>query len=194
MFKLAERQGGNAGLYCGADGLFLGRSPLIARIGATYRIRADDEIARLLAAACNSLDKAEGLRPRLRLIRSALQDGDYCRAMILAVQARLGPMAPESIARLAQTEAISKYSFNPDEPRDWHGRWTTWEGGTFPGEAGANGHPALPSGERPTPSINEIPIQVAQSGPLNFSAHAWRRMRERNITADQVMDAIQSVG
>lgn len=116
MYKLAERPGDSAGVYCGAGGLFLGRSPLIARIGATYRIRVDDEIAGLLAAAYGSIEEAERLRPRLRLIRSALQDGDHCRAMILAVQARLGPVAAEGIARLAQTESLCKYNFNPDEP------------------------------------------------------------------------------
>ncbi|HEV7995018.1 MAG TPA: hypothetical protein VGP52_02045 [Stellaceae bacterium] len=113
MYKLAERPGDSAGVYCGAGGLFLGRSPLIARIGATYRIRVDDEIAGLLAAAYGSIEEAERLRPRLRLIRSALQDGDHCRAMILAVQARLGPVAAEGIARLAQTESLCKYTSIP---------------------------------------------------------------------------------
>ncbi len=45
--------------------------------------------------------------------------------------------------RLARTEALSKYNFHSDEPRDWHGRWTTGEGAAATGAAGAGDHPAL---------------------------------------------------
>lgn len=51
MFKLAERRGGSAGLYCGGEGLFLGPSPLIALVDAGYRIRDESEVRSLLAAA-----------------------------------------------------------------------------------------------------------------------------------------------
>lgn len=112
MFKLAERCGGSAGLYCGSEGLFLGPSPLIARIGAGYRIRDEREVRSLLAAAYGTSD-IETLPRRLPLIREALQQGDLCRATILAVQARLGPMRPEGIKRLARTEALAKYNFKP---------------------------------------------------------------------------------
>jgi hypothetical protein len=156
MFKLAERSGGSAGLFCGAAGLFLGPSPLIARVGATYRIRAEEEIAGLLAAAYGSLEKAAGLRPRLPLIRDALQEGDHCRAMILAVQARLGPLAPEGIERLARTEALAKYNFNPDQPRDWHGRWAREEGGTPTGGTRTGDHPHCLRPGVPLPIIVKI--------------------------------------
>jgi len=192
MYKLAERPGDSAGVYCGAGGLFLGRSPLIARIGATYRIRVDDEIAGLLAAAYGSIEEAERLRPRLRLIRSALQDGDHCRAMILAVQARLGPVAAEGIARLAQTESLCKYTSIPTSRRDPHGRWTSTEDGASPGGTSVAAHPAPPSSEHPTYWGNENPTQIAQNAPLDFSTHAWARMQQRGITPDRVMDAVKN--
>jgi hypothetical protein len=127
MFKLADRRGGNAGLYCGPEGLFLGPRPLITRVGPVYRSRAEDEIAALLAAAYGVNERAERHRTRMSLIRAALREGNICRAMILAVQAGLGPVAPDGMARLARLEARGKANFNPDEPRDRHGRWTAEE-------------------------------------------------------------------
>lgn len=132
------------------------------------------------------------LARRLPLIREALQQGDLCRAAILAVQARLGPMAPEGVDRLAQTEALAKYNFNPDEPRDWHGRWTGWESSASTAVTGTTDHPALPSADHPVSGANEKPIEVAQDAPLDFSTHAWIRMRQRGVTPDQVLDAINN--
>jgi hypothetical protein len=143
MFKLAARGGDNAGLYCGDDGLFLGPIPLIARARGVYRLPAEDEIANLLVTAYGSAEEANRPRPRLPLIQAALQEGATCRAMILAVQAQLGPIAPEGIVRLAQTEMLYRYNFNPDQPRDSHGRWTA-DGG---GGSRTGDHPASPPAE-----------------------------------------------
>ena len=51
MFKLAERRGGRDGLYCGWDGVYLGPAALIERREGRYWLRAEDEVAALLAAA-----------------------------------------------------------------------------------------------------------------------------------------------
>lgn len=189
---LAERPGDSAGLYCGAEGLFLGLSPLIARAGDAYQVRAQDEIESLLVAAYGSSEPAEKLCPRLPLIRAALQEGDLCRSMILAVHAQLDPVAPEGVERLVRVEALYKHNFNPAEPRDWHGRWTALEEGASTGTTAAGGHPALPSAG--TSGYNHVrnPTQVAQNAPLEFSTHAWKRMQERGITPDQVLDAVKN--
>lgn len=88
--------------------------------------------------------------------------------MILAVQARLGPVMPSGIARLAQAEALSKYNFNPDEPRDRLGRWTAEEDAAAP-ETGAVGRPALvpvqellPFGARPPLFFEGPPEETAR--------------------------------
>ncbi len=65
MFKLALTRGGDAGLYCGREGLFLGPGPLIERVGDEYRLRAQDEIVMLLAAAYEPDEATAGLLPRL---------------------------------------------------------------------------------------------------------------------------------
>ncbi len=87
--------------------------------------------------------------------------------MILAVQAQLGPIEPDGIARLAQAASLAKFNFNPDEPRDWHGRWTPWEGGAPVDAAGTTDHLALtpvqellPFGVRPPLFFEEPPETV----------------------------------
>jgi hypothetical protein len=137
MFKLAERRGDRHGPYCGPEGLYLGHSPLIARIDDAYRLRAEDEIAVLLAAADIGADAAR-LLPRLRLVAAALQRGETARAMIAAVHLKLPEIPEEGIARIARAEELLKYNFDPNEPRDWHGRWTD-EGDGGSGSSGDEG-------------------------------------------------------
>jgi hypothetical protein len=50
MFKLAESRGSSRSLYCGAEGLYLGPSPLIELHDGIYRVRSQEEIATLTAA------------------------------------------------------------------------------------------------------------------------------------------------
>lgn len=41
-------------------------------------------------------------------------------------------------------------------------------------------------------ALDKVQTPVAQDVPLDFSTHAWARMQEREITTDQVMDAIKN--
>ena len=46
-------------------------------------------------------------------------------AVITAVHTRTPELSQEAALRLANADgALTKYNYNPDEPRDWHGRWT----------------------------------------------------------------------
>jgi len=45
--------------------------------------------------------------------------------MIAAVHTETPELSPKAAARLAQADQeLTKYNYNPEEPRDWHGRWT----------------------------------------------------------------------
>jgi hypothetical protein len=142
IFKLDARRGDRDGAYCGPEGLYLGPSPLIARIDGAYRLRAEDEIAALLAAADIEADAAV-LVPGLRLVAAALQHGETARALIAAVHLRLPEIPEEGIARIARADELLKYNFDPNEPRDWHGRWTDEgsgdSGGSGSGRGGSGG-------------------------------------------------------
>lgn len=61
--------------------------------------------------------------PRLHAIAADLQCGDIGRAMISAVLLGFGEMSDDGMNRLTRAEALSKFNFNPAEPRDRQGRW-----------------------------------------------------------------------
>ena len=125
MFKLAERRAATGGVYCGEDGVWLGPAELVARraVGG-YRVRPAAEIEALLAAGYPVPPDATGCVAGLRRVASYLSEGNLPLAMIAAVQLRLGEIAEERIERLTRADTLLKAGFNPDEPRDAHGRWS----------------------------------------------------------------------
>jgi hypothetical protein len=118
----------------------------------------------LLAAAYEAVPDLALCLAKLPEIAAALEEGDVARAMIAALQLRLGQIPADRIVRLTRAEALLKYSFNPNQPRDWHGHWTTEGGASSADEASAADHPALvpaqellPFGARP-PLFFDEPI------------------------------------
>ncbi len=76
-----------------------------------------------------------------------------CKASILAVQARLGPVSSGGLTRI---EKFAKRNFNPAQPRDWHGRWTASESGADPREATREDHPTpIPAAHNPRPGASQ---------------------------------------
>lgn len=125
MYKLADRRAAVGGIYCGAHGVWLGPAQLIRRNGdGRYQVRAAAEIEALLAAAYAAPPEAGGCIAGLQRIAKHLGDSNVALAMIAAVQLRFGEIAEERIERLARADTLLKANFNPDEPRDDHGRWT----------------------------------------------------------------------
>ncbi len=138
MFKLAESRGSNRGLYCGVEGVFLGPGALIERRGGVYLLRARDEVATLLAAAYDLPPDAAQLWARLQTVTEDLQRGDLGQAMISAVLMGLDELSDDAIARLAETDRMLKFNFNPAELRDRGGLWAR-DGMVTPVRAGGPG-------------------------------------------------------
>ncbi len=123
MFRLTNERGG-LGLSCTPAGVSLAGVPLLRRTRAGFVARPASEIALLLKAAYG--DASTGLPSRLEAIAQALNRGDFAAAMIAAVHTRTLELSPEAALRLADADQeLTKYNYNPDEPRDWHGRWTS---------------------------------------------------------------------
>jgi hypothetical protein len=123
MFKLAERRGGRDGLYCGWDGVYLGPAALIERREGRYWLRAEDEVAALLAAAYETPPDVARFLAGLHQVGAALVKNDLGGAMIAAVQLRVDAISELNEVRVVRIDALMKYNFNPLEPRGWHGRW-----------------------------------------------------------------------
>ncbi len=132
LTKAGEPGPDNRRVYCDDDGVFIG--PGCALIQAetdlagrkNYKPRPQSEIARLLDAAHVTRFGLDALMSRLNAIAKALDDGDLGLAWIGALQLGLPELADgAAVSRMAAADRLLKAGFNPDEPRDWHGRWTT---------------------------------------------------------------------
>jgi hypothetical protein len=136
VFRLTDEPGG-LGLSCTPAGVSLAGVPLLRKTQAGFALRPAAEIASLLKAAYG--DDPTGLQSRLGVIAQALNSGDIAKAMIAAVHTRTPELNPEAALRLAKADrALGKYNYDPDEPRDWHGRWTR-DGSTAPPSIAAPG-------------------------------------------------------
>jgi hypothetical protein len=135
IFRLTNESSG-LGLSCGPAGLALAGVPLLRNTQAGFVPRPTSEIASLLKAAYG--EDPTGLQPRLGAIAQALNRGDFGFAAIAAVQTRTPELSREAAARLVNAErGLIKY--DPNEPRDWHGRWTTGDGAPAPVASPASG-------------------------------------------------------
>jgi hypothetical protein len=122
MFRLTNEPGG-LGLSCTFAGVSLAGVPLLRRTRAGFVPRPTCEITSLLRAAYG--EDPTWLQSRLAAIAQALNSRDFTAAIIAAVHTRTPELSPDAALRLAKAdEELAKYNFNPDEPRDWHGRWT----------------------------------------------------------------------
>jgi hypothetical protein len=121
VFRLTDEPGG-LGPSCTPTGVSLAGVPLLRKTRAGFAPRPAPEIASLLTAAHG--DDLTGLKSRLGAIAQALNSGDIAKAMIAVVHTRTPELSPEVALRLAKADReLGKYNYNPDEPRDWHGRW-----------------------------------------------------------------------
>ena len=122
-YRMTNEPGG-LGLSCTAAGLSLAGTPLLRRTEAGFALRPGAEIDSLMKAAYGAEGDAARLQSSLQAIARALNGGELARAAIAAVLTRTPELSLEAARRLAAAnDNLTKY--DPNEPRDWHGRWTT---------------------------------------------------------------------
>ena len=127
-FRLAAGPGVQ-GLRCDADGLSLAGVPLLRKSAAGFAVRESEEVGALMLAAYGEVFDPDRLARGLRATSSALNRGEVDLAMIAAVHLRLPDLDAEAASRIAAVDDFfAKY--DPDEPRDWRGRWTTGGAGS----------------------------------------------------------------
>ena len=126
-FRLAD--GSSAlGVSFGPDGPSLAGAPLLQRTITGLAPRPADELGMLMKSAYGGERDIAGLKAGLGVVAQVLNHGDEARAMIAALQLRLSELDWRGAVRIAAAQnALAKFS--PDQPRDWHGRWTNGDGG-----------------------------------------------------------------
>jgi hypothetical protein len=124
LFKLDQNPKGR-GLRCDDEGLFLGRDALLRRNReGDFEARPVDELQKIFGRAYGDDANWESRVRSVRLVASALNKDDLARAAMTAVLMRLPePGSPISIAEV--DGVLAKAGFDPEEPRDDQGRWTT---------------------------------------------------------------------
>jgi hypothetical protein len=139
------------GLSCGPDGLSLAGVALLRKTADGFDLRPSVEMGALMLAAYGELGNQETLARGLRATAGALNRGEGELAMIAAVHLRLGDLDSDAVARIAAVDAfLAKY--DPNEPRDERGRWTT-------GGANAGGSQSGASALRAQTSVKPRPKQ-----------------------------------
>ena len=177
LFKLDQNPNGR-GLRCDGKGLFLGRDALLQRNrDGNFEARPADEIQKILDRAYGADANWESRVRSVKLVAKALNEGDLARATMTAVLMRLpGPGSPISIADV--DGVLAKAGFNPDEPRDERGRWTT--------DGGASGAPNAPHRD-PRIRLADYGMSDASNDPV---AEAVARVAEaaRRANVQPILD------
>ncbi|HTT85367.1 MAG TPA: hypothetical protein VMF67_17960, partial [Rhizomicrobium sp.] len=137
MFKLDQNPEGS-GLRCDGGGLFLGRNALLKRDRkGKFEARAVAEIQGILGRAYREETDWQSRIRSVNLVADALNRGELARAMMVAVLMRLPD--PASSVSIADVDGVlAKVGFDPDEPRDERGRWTS--GGSSDADTGTGHH------------------------------------------------------
>lgn len=124
MFKLDQNAKGR-GLRCDRDGLFFAGIALLERDAEDqFRSIPATTIRTVLSSAYRADGNWESRIRSVDVVAKALNGGDMARAMMAAVLMRLPE--PDSGIHIADIDSVlAKAGFNPAEPRDERGWWTT---------------------------------------------------------------------
>ncbi len=155
LFRLADDVQG-PGLCCDATGLRLAGVALLHKGEDGFTARSSDEIDALLVCAYgDGPDRPRLSDSGLETVARALNQGDLAKAMTAAVFLRLPEPDPNGAARIAcADELLAKY--DPDQPRDDHGRWTSGGGVASPPPLSTQ-PPNSSSGSKCEPPVGPAP-------------------------------------
>jgi len=185
-FRLTNEPGGQ-GLSCTAEGLSLAGVPLLRKTEAGFEPRPKTETAALFKAAYGDEFDPSRLNSSLVVIARALNDGDLARAMMSTVLTRTPELSTEEILRLRNAEDdLAKYDFNPNEPRNYHGRWTTDGGAGASSPATAQRGKASGRESKPTSARLSHPEENASEGAAQLISAAFTTAaKARKITTSR---------
>jgi len=125
-FGLADESGGD-GVSCDKRGVALAGVPLLDQTESGLQPRNAEELSALIGSAYLNRTDVAHIQRGLQFVADALNKGELAKAMVGTLHLRLSPLDEDGVTRVRRASSLlSKY--DPDEPRDWHGRWTTGGG------------------------------------------------------------------
>jgi len=121
IWRLSEYSDDNLGVSCTADGLLLGRTPLIERRAGKFLVRDRSEIARLLGRAYLADPPLDRIMGGLGNVAAALDANDRCLAHIAAVHMRMPDLADSTARqRMEAEDSLIKYARDDGGDDSWN--------------------------------------------------------------------------
>jgi hypothetical protein len=187
-FGLTNERGG-LGLSCTPAGLSLAGAPLLRKAETGFAPRSTQEVAALIDAAYGA--DPTRLLASLSVIAEAINRGELARAMIAAVQTRTPELSREAAARVARAD-VALAKFDPNQPRDWHGRWSL-DGGARPTPAASaqSDEKAMEDRSRAAAALVEaFEKKYDDLGPVEFAKQVIQfgdrlRRQGKNLSPDE---------
>jgi hypothetical protein len=131
--------------------------PLLRREGLSFRPRPPAEIHYLVERAYRDRHAAFEVAGQLQLVAHALNCEKIAAATALAENLPLTKLDWDGAVRIAYADAALRKAYNPEEPRDWHGQWTS--------SVGSLGL----SITQPSPSMSPRRVQLASNDTTRAS-------------------------
>jgi hypothetical protein len=172
--RLDARGRARSGLVVDEEGMMLGpECLLVRRMPEGYRCLDPTEATVVQKALFADSRDPDWLFRHCARIAAALARGEIALAQIYGLQIPLPDLDGNRLEQLARAASLVKAGFNPDEPRDWHGRWTGG-GDTAQPEHEPHGN------ERPAGSAEDradgLEIHLVEAG-YALSPEIWRAVR-----------------
>src|SRR6185437_2466078 len=140
MRRLHERGPGCRGLVVDTDGVMLGPDcVLVRRTARGFEAADSQQLAALTKSVFAEDARLRRLPQVLAGVVTALEAGDLVKAQLLGLALRLVKLDDAQLHRLSRPVDLAKdeASFDPNQPRDKRGRWTTEGGQAVSGAAAA---------------------------------------------------------
>jgi hypothetical protein len=156
------------GLVVGKDGVTLGPDfPLVRKTSRGYETATLEELSCLREVVPLGTGDTQRLARHLESIAKALSVGDLARAHILGLYFPINRLTSDQFGRLRKVSALLKENFNPDEPRDERGRWTTGAANTQSSNATSGIRTGAGTGARRQLSIHPDVMRVQEFLPVD---------------------------
>lgn len=151
MRRLHERGQANHGIAVDADGAALGPDCLLVKRAASgYRPIDRDDAAALQAIVFGGARDRDWLFERCCSIAEALERREIAFAQILGLRILSSDLSDLQLRRLSYAGPLTKWNFNPDEPRIPAGNP---DGGEWAAENGTDAAPASPAADIELPPL-----------------------------------------
>lgn len=177
MRRLHARGSASKGLVVDEAGAALGpKCILVRRTLSGFQCATPGEAAAVQNFVFGKTKPPDWLFEQCCRIAQALKDDQVALAQIYGVHSAPPDLDDDELAKLAKAAPFIKANFNPDEPRDSHGRWT--------GDSGETQVAA--DNQRENKMVRDIVVQSRLNKDQRQDLH--REITGRGLSYHQILD------